>query len=205
MPTLIESLDPIAALPGADFCLRGRGLFPQDAMPEVRVGGVLAPPVIASDSLIVARVPAAATGGATDVSIDSAAAPAPLEIGVQIAENLHPVCNPALDDEGNIIVTLSGSRGQKTPVSLFKLDANYTLKAWGGSITNPSGLALDRTGTLFASSRHDGAVFRVAPSGEASLYAEGLGVATGIAFDPAGDLYVGDRSGTVFKIDGQRN
>jgi hypothetical protein len=35
-------------------------------------------------------------------------------------------------------------------------------------------------------------------------YAEGMGVATGIAFDPAGNLYVGDRSGTIFKIDRDR-
>jgi sugar lactone lactonase YvrE len=31
-------------------------------------------------------------------------------------------------------------------------------------------------------------------------YAEGMGVATGIAFDPDGNLYVGDRSGTIFKV-----
>jgi DNA-binding beta-propeller fold protein YncE len=31
-------------------------------------------------------------------------------------------------------------------------------------------------------------------------YAEGMGVATGIAFDTDGNLYVGDRSGTIFKI-----
>ena len=31
-------------------------------------------------------------------------------------------------------------------------------------------------------------------------YAEGMGVATGIAFDAEGNLYVGDRSGTIFKI-----
>src|SRR5208337_4871601 len=30
--------------------------------------------------------------------------------------------------------------------------------------------------------------------------AEGMGVATGIAFDPDENLYVGDRSGTIFKI-----
>jgi sugar lactone lactonase YvrE len=29
---------------------------------------------------------------------------------------------------------------------------------------------------------------------------EGMGVATGLAFDKAGNLYVGDRSGTIFKI-----
>jgi sugar lactone lactonase YvrE len=33
-----------------------------------------------------------------------------------------------------------------------------------------------------------------------STYAEGMGVATGIAFDAAENLYVGDRSGTIFKI-----
>src|SRR5207248_2957054 len=31
-------------------------------------------------------------------------------------------------------------------------------------------------------------------------YAEGMGVATGIAFDREQNLYVGDRSGTIFKI-----
>ena len=29
---------------------------------------------------------------------------------------------------------------------------------------------------------------------------EGMGIATGLAFDKAGSLYVGDRSGTIFKI-----
>jgi DNA-binding beta-propeller fold protein YncE len=33
-----------------------------------------------------------------------------------------------------------------------------------------------------------------------SSYAEGMGIATGIAFDKEENLYVGDRSGTIFKI-----
>ena len=33
-----------------------------------------------------------------------------------------------------------------------------------------------------------------------STHAEGMGVATGIAFDKDENLYVGDRSGTIFKI-----
>jgi sugar lactone lactonase YvrE len=33
-----------------------------------------------------------------------------------------------------------------------------------------------------------------------TTYAEGMGVATGIAFDRNQNLYVGDRSGTIFKI-----
>jgi sugar lactone lactonase YvrE len=32
------------------------------------------------------------------------------------------------------------------------------------------------------------------------MYAEGMGVATGMAFDADQNLYVGDRSGTIFKI-----
>jgi sugar lactone lactonase YvrE len=37
-----------------------------------------------------------------------------------------------------------------------------------------------------------------------STYAEGMGIATGIAFDGDGNLYVGDRSGTIFKVGPER-
>jgi len=33
-----------------------------------------------------------------------------------------------------------------------------------------------------------------------SVFVEGMGVATGICFDKEGNLYVGDRSGTIFKV-----
>jgi hypothetical protein len=33
-----------------------------------------------------------------------------------------------------------------------------------------------------------------------TTYAEGMGIATGMAFDHQENLYVGDRSGTIFKI-----
>ena len=61
-------------------------------------------------------------------------------------------------------------------------------------------MALDRAGSLYVSSRYDGTVYRVAQNGTMTSYAEGMGVATGIAFDRDGNLYVGDRSGTIFKI-----
>src|SRR6266478_6369475 len=69
---------------------------------------------------------------------------------------------------------------------------------------NPSGLALDRMGNLFVSCRNDGTIHRITPDGRAEQWIEGMGVATGIAFDPKGNLYVGDRSGTVFKISPSR-
>ena len=36
------------------------------------------------------------------------------------------------------------------------------------------------------------------------MYVEGMGIGTGLAFDREGNLYVGDRSGTIFKISQQR-
>ena len=65
---------------------------------------------------------------------------------------------------------------------------------------NPTGMAFGHDGNLYVSSRYDGTVYRVSRNGTMTSYAEGLGVATGIAFDGEGSLYVGDRSGTIFKI-----
>jgi sugar lactone lactonase YvrE len=53
---------------------------------------------------------------------------------------------------------------------------------------------------MYVSSRSDETVYKVAPNGTVSTYAEGMGIATGIAFDGDENLYVGDRSGTIFKI-----
>lgn len=198
----------MAALPGAEVRILGSRLSAAAQLPIVRCAGIAAAVVISSPGMLVARVPEAAVTGAVEIELNGHApvqVPGSLEVAVQIAENLHPVCNPALDADGGIYVTLSGTRGQKTPVSLFKLDTNFSAKPFSGALTNPSGLAFDREGTLYASSRFDGSVYRVAPGGTAALVAQGLGVATGIAFDPAGDLYVGDRSGTIFKIDRHGN
>jgi len=119
---------------------------------------------------------------------------------VPIAESLHPVTNPALDAEHNIYATFSGSRGQKVPVAIFKIDTNYGVKPFVAEMMNATSIAFDRAGQMYVSSRYDGAVYRVAPNGTMNTYAEGMGVATGIAFDREQNLYVGDRSGTIFKI-----
>ena len=49
----------------------------------------------------------------------------------------------------------------------------------------PLSIAFDREGQMYVSSRFDGTVYRVAPNGTMSSYAEGMGVATGMAFDKA--------------------
>ncbi|MEO8096472.1 MAG: IPT/TIG domain-containing protein [Acidobacteriota bacterium] len=198
----ITAVSPAAAIPGGEFQIRGKGLT-GDARPQARFGDLFAPVVIGSESLMIVKVPAGAShgelmlGGTGDVSWTC-------DIGIQIAENLHPVANPVVDSQGNIYTTMSGSAGQKTPVSIYKIDSSLQPRALVADIMNATGLALDASGILYVSSRHDGVVYQVSPSGNAVTYVEGMGVATGIVFDRDDNLYVGDRSGTIFKISRDR-
>ena len=63
---------------------------------------------------------------------------------------------------------------------------------------------MDVKGDLFVSCRHDGTIHRVTPDGQSEQWIEGMGIATGLAFDRVGNLFVGDRSGTIFKISPSR-
>lgn len=198
----IESVSPASALPGGEIRISGSSLRPAELKrPRVQFGDVEGAVVISADDFVVARVPDGATSGPVVVATNGHVSNAHLvKVAVPIADNLHPVTNPAIDAEGNIYVTFSGSRGQQVPVSLFKIDTNYSVKPFLTDLMNATSIAIDREGQLYVSSRHDGTVYRVAQNGTMSSYAEGMGVATGIAFDRQENLYVGDRSGTIFKI-----
>jgi sugar lactone lactonase YvrE len=200
----ILDVSPVAAIPGGEFQIRGKGLVPS-APAHVRFGDVTAPIVIGSDSLIIVRVPENAQGNELIIGNDNhASVPWTCGIGIQVADSVHPVANPAIDRYGNIYTTFSGSAGQKTPVSIYKIDTNFRPKPLVSDLMNATGLAMDPEGVLYASSRHDGIIYQVSPAGNLAVYVEGMGVATGIAFDSEENLYVGDRSGTVFKISRQR-
>src|SRR5450755_3828338 len=198
----IDTVAPSLALAGGELRISGSGLRPQDLhRPLVKFGDFEASIIVSSDSFLVARVPEGATSGPVVVTSEGHVSnPHTVKVAVPIAENLHPVTSPALDSEGNIYATFSGSRGQKVPVSIFKIDTNYTIKPFVSEMMNATAIAFDREGQMYVSSRFDGAVYRVAPNGTMITYAEGMGVATGIAFDREQSLYVGDRNGTVFKI-----
>src|SRR5689334_12949791 len=198
----IDRIAPAAAIPGGEIVIHGSGFASRSgARPVVHFGEAEARLVLATENRLIARVPESANGGTVRVATaQSESQPHPVAIGLQIADNLHPVANPAVDSEGNIYVTFSGPRGQRVPVSLYKITANYSVKPFVTSLINPSGLAVDRAGNLFVSCRNDGTVHRVTPEGRAEQWIEGMGIATGIAFDQTGNLYVGDRSGTIFKI-----
>jgi sugar lactone lactonase YvrE len=202
----IDRVHPGAGIPGGDVTIFGSGFVPRpNTRPLVRFGDAEANLLVSAERHLVVRVPEGAAGGTVHVETSRAESqPFAFHLGVQIADNLHPVANPAVDAEGNIYVTYSGQRGQKVPVSLYKITPNYTVKPFVTELMNPTGLAIDRDGFLYASCRNDGTIHRVSPDGRSQMWIEGMGTATGIAFDTIGNLFVGDRSGTIFKISPDR-
>jgi len=202
----IQNVKPAAALPGGEIAITGTGFAGRNhARAVVHFGQAQGSVLLAADTQIIARVPEGAAGGSVRITLGSAESqPFPLALGAQLADNLHAVANPAVDSAVNIYVTFSGQRGQKVPVSLYKVTASHAVKPFVTELMNPTGLALDREGMLYVSCRNDGTIHRISPDGHAMQWIEGMGIATGLAFDKSGNLYVGDRSGTIFKINPDR-
>ena len=202
----IAGVVPRAAIPGGEISILGRGLAENSrGRPLVRFGDQPGSLLLSSPNRLIVRVPGDVVS--RTLTVDTGAgesAPAAVVVGLVIAENLHPVTNPALDSAGNIFTTFSGSRGQKVETAVFKIDTNRVMHPFLQDVMNATGLAFDREGYLYVSSRMEGSIYRVSPDGLRSAYAQGMGVATGIAFDRDENLYVGDRTGTIFKINSNR-
>jgi IPT/TIG domain len=205
----IKNVMPKAALPGGEVVIEytGRELA-GNSQPEVRFGDFSAQVTMASSDHIIAKVPeSSAELGTSELVVATngdTSRPFPYEIGKKLATNLHPVANPAIDADGNIYATYSGRRGQKTPVSIYKVTPKGAVTPFVTDIMNATGLAFSLTGELFVSSRYEGNVYHVDRAGRTETFTEGMGIATGIAFDQEGNLYVGDRSGSIFKINSSK-
>jgi sugar lactone lactonase YvrE len=150
-------------------------------------------------------VPGQASTGLIEVRTPAGSAnAAALRVARQLNDGLHPVTSPAVSRSGMVYATISGPRGKQTPVSVVRVSPDGRGTPFVTGILNATGLAFSPDGDLFVTSRAEGNVYRVDAAGEFSVYAEGMGVATGAAFDAEGNLFVGDRSGTIFKINAQR-
>ena len=206
----IERVVPSAAIPGGEVSVECRGYDASNPR-ECRVtfDGAAGQLVGAAPWRVMAVVPETLEGGGeVEVVLEgrdgARGGPARVVVGRRLAEDLHMVANPAVDpDDGSVYVTRSGSRGQRMPVSLFRIDPGGDLTAVTGEITNPTGIAFDSLGQMYVTSRMDGTVYRVTPFHEVVPFARDLGVATGLAFDRAGRMYVGDRTGTVHRVNGK--
>src|SRR4051812_12089475 len=125
----IVSVVPSAAIPGGEVSVECTG-YDTSNLSECRVtfGGVEGRMVGAAPWRVLAIVPQGlGEGGEVEVVLESRdggrSEPARVRVGRELAEDLHLVTNPAVDpDDGSVYVTRSGSRGQRMPVSLFRID-----------------------------------------------------------------------------------
>jgi sugar lactone lactonase YvrE len=199
----LVSVTPGAAMPDGVVDIRGTRLAGV-LRPSVTIGDTPAPLAFTSSERITLRIPEGAISGDIVLTMgDHRSNPLPVNVAVPMADNLHPIANPAVDGEGNLYATFSGARGQDVPVSIFRVDRDFQVRPFVRGLPNASGLAFGPDGYLYCSSRAEGTVYRVSTDGAMAQWAEGMGTATGLAFDDDGNLYVGDRSGTIFKIDTQ--
>jgi sugar lactone lactonase YvrE len=199
------SIHPQAGIEGGRLLIACRNVDTH-ALPRTRlkVGGVAARLDLAREDLLIAKIPQGAMSGLITLEVNGYESNGlPYEVGARIAQNLHPVANPMIDAAGNIYVTLSGSRGQRVPVSVYKISPRGILTPFVRDIVNPTGMALGPDGDIYISSRFDGQVYRVGADGTTHVFARNLGTATGIAFDRQGYLYVGDREGTIYRVNRQ--
>jgi sugar lactone lactonase YvrE len=202
----IDDVVPAAALPLGEVELTGAHLGPHPfGPPAVLVDGNPAHVLMSRSGRLIFRVPELATTGLVEVRTPTGASNAsPLRVARELTAGLHPVTSPAVSRSGMIYATISGARGKQTPVSVVRVSPDGRGTPFVTGILNATGLAFNPDGDLFVTSRAEGTVYRVDAAGEFTVYSEGMGVATGAAFDRDGNLFVGDRSGTVFKINTQR-
>jgi sugar lactone lactonase YvrE len=173
--------------------------------PTVLMDGEPAQILMSRAERLVFRVPEHASTGLVEVRSPAGASnTVALRVARQLADGLHPVTSPAISRSGMIYATISGQRGKPTPVSVVRISPDGRGTPFVTGLLNATGLAFNGDGDLFVTSRAEGNVYRIDAAGESTIYAEGMGVATGCVFDAEGNLFVGDRSGTIFKINPQR-
>jgi sugar lactone lactonase YvrE len=194
----VTSVVPERAVVRGRVTITGSGFAVGEAS-EVVLRDIPARIAFASSRRLVITIPDEIEGGRMPVLLGSTML-GHVSIGSVWATGLHQVDNPVFDESGNLFVTYSGSRGQEAPVSVFRVTAGGTREPFASGIVNATSMAIGPDKRLYVSSRFEGAVYRIAADGTPEQVASDLGVACGIAFDEDGWMFVGDRSGTIFRV-----
>ena len=200
----VLGVQPFHAIEGARIDVLGEGFtIEPGGLPDVRIGDTPARVVFASPTRLSVVIPSGLTEkGRIPVRVTGVLGEtAFVEVGSTFATGLHQVDSPAFDAEGSLYVTYSGTRGQQVPVSIFRVRANGTRETFSAGIVNPTSMTVGPDGALYVSSRFEGIVYRFDAEGVPHPFATDLGVSCGLAFAADGTLFVGDRSGTIFKVD----
>ena len=200
----ITAVQPSWAVEGGRVAIEGHALVDGDgdgAPPDVFFDSVPARVVAASPRSVSVTVPAGLDGGRTAVRVGGASeAPVFADVGRAVATGLHQVDSPVIDADGTLFVTYSGSRGERSPVSVFRIRTDGYREPFVTGIVNATSMALSPDGRLHVSSRFEGTIYCVAEDGSHEVFVSELGVTCGMAFSQDGTLYAGDRSGTIFRV-----
>ncbi len=202
----IERIDPAAGIPGGEVVIECTdnsedyvstlSVWFQDQPAHVVAAGRDRALVLVPDLDGAAEIEVLAT---VDGEVNGK--PGHFVMAKKLADGIHPVASPAFDPaDGSLFITRSGARGENVPVSLFRIRPEGKLEPFSGDITNPTGIAFDKSGRMFVTSRLDGTVYRVTPLKEVIVFSSELGIATGLAFNRDGDMFVGDRSGAIYRV-----
>jgi len=141
----LDHVTPPAAMPGGEVQVLGAHLDSHDArIPHATLGDTAAPVILSRPTRATIQIPEGAITGDLIVHRNGNASNAlNLRIAVPMAENLHPVSNPAVDPDGNVYATVSGSRGQAVPVSIFQIQRDFQIRPFVRDLLNATGLAFD--------------------------------------------------------------
>ena len=195
--TRIKAVKPAMALPGGTVRVEVEELGdPSEA--RVDVGGIKADMVGASSHHLTVKIPQGCGDGL--VVRGAGEDRFNLKVGRALASDLHSVANPVVDSNGNIYVTVSGTRGEKVPFSIFVISVDGTKDPFLADVINPTGMVIGPDDCLYITSRHTGAVYRSTFDKQIEIYVDGLGLATGLVFDSQQNLLVGDRGGKIYRI-----
>ena len=196
----LTTVEPALACEGGRVIVHGSGLWSGGDLPQLSLGGVPVRIAAASSSAITFRVPAGTGGGRLPIRMEPGGDAAYVEVARQLTTGVHQVDSPAFDRQGRLYVTYSGTRGQQVPVSIFRVSRAGARESFSSAVVNPTALTAGPDDLLYVSSRFEGNVYKIAEDGTATIVATELGVPCGLTFSPEGVLFVGDRSGTIFRL-----
>jgi sugar lactone lactonase YvrE len=207
MAAEIANVSPKLAVPGGELVidLSGEGVRPSRM--RVLANGSECMVRSSSSKRIIVDLPVSEVfvesvrDGRCSLQIGDDAAAFDIWCGRRIVGGMHLVANPAIDpSDGDLIVTRSGRRGEQLPATLFRVEPDGIIDEIPEPVLNPTGVAFSPKGELFVSNRASGEVVSLGREGLATVFSSNLGIATGLAFDERGTLYVGDRSGRIYRV-----
>jgi sugar lactone lactonase YvrE len=202
---MITGITPQMGVPEGELTITCRGFQP-GLSSRVLLGDVAASIVSASEDRVIVRLPESPKCLGLSLQVGDAVSPVfPFNLATRLVSDLHPVANPVVASDGTLISTISGGRGQQVSQPLVRITKQGDKIPFHCEIMNPTGLAFSPSGQLYITSRNDGTVLRYKDFENLEVVADELGIPCGLVFDSNGILYVGDRTGKIYRIDPSGN